>query len=74
MEFQAGYIGGALLMPRSYALGMAGEIATREENDLPLEVGSEPGRAVIARIVRRCQVSEEAARVRLLRLGLLREP
>jgi Zn-dependent peptidase ImmA (M78 family) len=28
---------------------------------------------MIARIMRRCQVSEQAARVRLLRLGLLSE-
>ena len=28
---------------------------------------------MIARIMRRCQVSEQAARVRLLRLGLLTE-
>ena len=73
MEWQAAYISGALLMPRSYVLVMAGEIAMRGGSKFPLDVDSEPGRAVIARIMRRCQVSEQAARVRLLRLGLLTE-
>ena len=71
MEWQAAYISGALLMPRSYLLGMPAEIALRDRSEFPLKVDSEPGRAVIARVMRRCEVSEQAARVRLLRLGLL---
>ncbi len=47
MEWQAAYISGALLMPRSYALVMAGEIAMRDGSKFPLDVDSEPGRAVI---------------------------
>jgi Zn-dependent peptidase ImmA (M78 family) len=73
MEFQAGYIGGALLMPKSGLSMMAGEIAMREGEKPPLRVDSELGRATIERIMRRCQVSEQAARVRLLRLVLLTE-
>ena len=73
MEWQAAYISGALLMPRSYVLVMAGEIAMRDGSKFPLDIDSEPGRSVIARIMRRCHVSEQAARVRLLRLGLLTE-
>ena len=73
MEFQAGYIGGALLMPKSELTMMAGEIAMRDGEKPPLGVDSELGRATIERIMRRCQVSEQAARVRLLRLGLLTE-
>ena len=73
MEWQAAYIGRALLMPRSCVLVMAGEIAMRDGSKFPLNVDSEPGRAVIAQITRRCQVSEQAAQVRLLRLGLLTE-
>ena len=73
MEFQAGYIGGALLMPKSELSIMAGEIALRESEKPPLRVDSELGRAAIERIRRRCQVSEQAARVRLFRLGLLTE-
>jgi hypothetical protein len=73
MEWQVAYIGGALLIPRSYVLVMAGEIAMRDGSQFPLEADSESGRAVIARTMRRCQVSEQAARVRLLRLCLLTE-
>ncbi len=73
MEFQAGYIGGALLMPKSELSLLVGEIAMREGRNFPLRADSELGRATIERIMRRCQVSEQAARVRLLRLGLLTE-
>ena len=73
MEFQAAYIGGALLMPRSDVQLWAGEIAMREAKRPPVFAGSDLGRAMIERLIRRCRVSEEAARVRLLRLGLLTE-
>jgi Zn-dependent peptidase ImmA (M78 family) len=73
MEWQADHLGGALLMPRSYVLAWAGEIAMRESRNPPLEVDSDLGRAVIERLKRRCQVSEQAARMRQLRLGLLSE-
>jgi Zn-dependent peptidase ImmA (M78 family) len=71
MEWQADHIGGALLMPSSYLFHWAGEIAMRESKNPPLEADSDLGRAVMQRVMRRCQVSEQAARVRLLRLGLL---
>jgi hypothetical protein len=73
MEWQAAYIGGALLMPRSYVLVMAGEVAIPDGSKFPPDIDSEPGGALIAGITRRCQISQPAARVRLLRLGLLRE-
>ncbi len=73
MEWQAAYISGALLMPRSYLQLWAGEIAMREAKQPPLSMDSDLARAVVARIMRRCQVSEQAARVRLLRLGMLAE-
>src|SRR5258705_373307 len=57
MEFQAGYIGGALLMPKSEVSLLVGEIAMREGGEPPLRVDSELGRAAIERIMRRCQVS-----------------
>jgi Zn-dependent peptidase ImmA (M78 family) len=73
MEFQAAYIGGALLMP-SYSMKLwAGEIAMREAKQPPVPEGSDLGHATIERLVTRCRVSEQAARVRLLRLGLLTE-
>jgi hypothetical protein len=43
----------------------------RESKNPPLEADSDLGRAVMQRVMRRCQVSEQAARARLLRLGLL---
>ncbi|MHB8384539.1 MAG: ImmA/IrrE family metallo-endopeptidase [Candidatus Binataceae bacterium] len=73
MEWQAAYISGALLMPRAYVLVMAGEIAMRDGSKFPLNIDSDPCRAAVARIMRRCQVSEQAARVRLMRLGILAE-
>lgn len=71
LEYQADHLGGALLMPRSDLVEWAGEIAMREGKNPPLPVDSELGRALIERVRRRCQVSQQAARVRLLRLGLL---
>jgi Zn-dependent peptidase ImmA (M78 family) len=73
MEWQADHLGGALLMPRSYLFEWAGEIAMREGKIPPLPADSDLGRALMQRVMRRCQVSEQAARVRLLRLGLLNE-
>ena len=73
MEFQAAYIGGALLMPGSDVKFWASEIAMREAKQPPLPVDSDLARVAIERTMRRCQVSEQAARVRLLRLGLLTE-
>jgi len=73
MEFQAAYIGGALLMPRDSLRLWTREIVMRESKQPPVPSESDLGRAVIGRAMRRCQVSERAARVRLLRLGLLRE-
>ena len=73
MEWQADHLGGALLMPRSYLFEWAAEIAMQEGKSQPLQADSDLGRAVMQRVMRRCQVSEQAARVRLLRLGLLSE-
>lgn len=73
MEFQAAYVGGALLMP-SYSVKLwAREIAMREAKQPPLPEDSDLGRAMIDRLIERCRVSEQAARVRLLRLHLLIE-
>jgi Zn-dependent peptidase ImmA (M78 family) len=73
MEWQADHIGGALLMPRSYLFEWAGEIAMREGKSPPLHPDSDLGRALMQRVMRRCEVSEQAARVRLRRLGLVGE-
>ncbi len=74
MEWQAGYVCGAILMPRhplqeavrSYrtAVGLGSAV---------LDVGSAEGDALIREIAERFAVSREAARVRLLKLNLLAE-
>jgi Zn-dependent peptidase ImmA (M78 family) len=73
MEFQAAHIGGALLMPRPEVSSLAGQIAMRAAKRPPLPADSGLARALIDWIARRCRVSEQAARVRLLRLALLVE-
>ena len=71
MEWQADQLGGALLMPRSDLVESAGEIAMRAAKPPPVPAGSDLAQAIIERVIRRCQVSRQAAGVRLLRLGLL---
>jgi IrrE N-terminal-like domain len=71
MEWQAAYIGGALLMPRYSVRLRVREIAMREAKEPPVKVESDLGEAAILSVARRCQVSEQAARVRLVKLGLL---
>jgi hypothetical protein len=59
MEFQAAYIGGALLMP-SYSVKLwAGEIAMRDAKQPPMPESSDLGLATIERLIRRCRVSEQ---------------
>lgn len=74
MEWQAGYASGAILMPFSLVQEIAG--TRREENDFSsfIHVGSERADAIIREVVKRFTVSEEAARVRLLKLRILAEP
>jgi hypothetical protein len=74
MGWHADHLGAALLMPCSFLFEWAGEIAMREGRVPPLRADSDLGRAVMQWVMRRCQVSEQAGRIRLLRLGLLIEP
>jgi Zn-dependent peptidase ImmA (M78 family) len=67
MEFQAAYIGGALLMPSHSVKLWADEVAMREARQPPVSFDSDLGRAIVERLIRRCRVSEQAGRVRLLR-------
>ena len=71
MEWQAGYVCGALLMPRSELMLLANEIALRGNAKLPIRFDSDIGLEIIARTIRLCVVSEQAARVRLARLTVL---
>jgi hypothetical protein len=72
MEWQAGYACGAILMP------IGALIATvqifRAENDLEyknLAVGTDAGQKLVARVATEFQTSKDAARVRLLKKGIL---
>ena len=70
MEWQAGYVCGALLMPREYLVRLIRPYL--EENKLyPPNISGEHGQAMIKRVAKEFQVSEQAARVRLERLDYL---
>ena len=71
MEWQAAYIGGALLMPREPVRSLVRGIGVREAGDLTVGADSYLGQAAILQVTKLCQVSQQAARVRLVKLGLL---
>jgi Zn-dependent peptidase ImmA (M78 family) len=73
MEWQAGYISGALLMPASHVRGIVS--GYREENDLLSSIFhlSEHAMEIIYRVVETFAVSEEAAKVRLFKLNAITE-
>ncbi len=71
MEWQAGYISGALLMPRS-RVKLQVEAFRREHSvRLPLAAASVDGQILVGRVSELFDVSREAAEVRLLQLGHL---
>lgn len=71
MEWQAGYVSGAILMPASWARRLVSDYC--EERGLHGDVGvrSHHGHALVKMIREAFEVSEEAARVRLFKLGLI---
>ena len=71
MEWQAGYVCGALLMPRRVLARVVGTYM--EQHDLfgPQSAEGVHGRALIAEVTDAFQVSEDAARVRLAKLDHL---
>ena len=71
MEWQAGYVCGALLMPISSLRASAG--AFQEERGIfgPIASGSAEAMALIGRVRGKFCVSAEAARIRLLKLNFL---
>jgi hypothetical protein len=64
MEWQANYAAGALLMPRGSVRLLSGE-------EQAVWSSSARGRQRVAAVSRACDVSQDAARVRLEQLGLL---
>ena len=73
MEWQAGYVCGALLMPATRVRNLVGDY--QESNGLYGAIGynDNHGRALIDAVQTSFQVSSDAARIRLLKLGYLGE-
>ncbi|MBF0423533.1 MAG: ImmA/IrrE family metallo-endopeptidase [Magnetococcales bacterium] len=73
MEWQAGYVSGAMLMPVRPVRRLVGDY--REEHELlsSIQVHSEHAREILQQVMERFAVSEDAARVRLLKLNALTE-
>jgi len=73
MEWQAGYVCGALLMPLSYIRCLVSDFLAEHHHFGPIAAGSLNARNLITRVVEAFGVSQEAARVRLLKLNYLGE-
>lgn len=71
MEWQAGYICGAILMPKSVVVKLCREYAEKQGLYGMVSQQTVHGQSLVACIVTAFQVSEDAARVRLFKLGLL---
>jgi len=71
MEWQARYMSGALLMPKSRVLRLAQKLARDGGLKLPLEAGSPSSVYLVEHVVIAFQVSRDAATVRLKQLGLI---
>ena len=71
MEWQAGYICGSILMPASNIRTLVTDY--RKDHGISASVGenSKEARGLIAMVAGVCDVSEEAARIRLLKLHYL---
>ena len=73
MEWQAGYVCGALLMPASVVREWVQEFAVRSNAKPPFGVESPQGIELISIVAKGCDVSDLAARIRLLKLGTVSE-
>jgi hypothetical protein len=71
MEWQAGHICGAVLMPATSIKKIAGDYQHAQGIFGPVSATGEHGRALVETAVKTFQVSADAARVRLSRLGYL---
>lgn len=71
MEWQAGYMCGAFLMPVTAARRVVRDVQERHGVFGAVTPDSQPGRAMIQALITTFQVSADAARVRLRRLGHL---
>jgi hypothetical protein len=71
MEWQAGYICGALLMPKSAVVRIYQEFSKQHGLYNAVSLQTPHGGALVERIAEAFQVSSEAARVRLLKLRVV---
>lgn len=71
MEWQAGYACGAILMPKSAVVRLVQEYVEQRGLYGALSLQSPHAQNLIARVTTAFQVSDDAARVRLLKVGLL---
>jgi hypothetical protein len=71
MEWQAGYVCGALLMPKSAIVGECGRFSSQRKLYGPVSLRTTDGIDLIAGVSAMFQVSNDAARVRMLKLGLV---
>ncbi len=73
MEWQAGYASGAFLMPKTCVARIAQERLASVSLVSPISTNAPEAATLIAAIIRNFQVSQDAARVRLIYLGYLVE-
>lgn len=74
MEWQAGHVCGAILMPISHVRRLVADYQQAHNLFGAVDAASEHGRALSQTMIRTFQVSSEAARVRLARLGYFGTP
>ena len=71
MEWQAGYVSGAILMPASRIRRLVSDFCQPLGLHGSVNVTSQQGRQLVGAVMEEFAVSEDAARVRLLKLSLL---
>lgn len=71
MEWQTGYVAGAILMPVSAVHRIVGDYRSEKGRHGEIAVSSDAARVLVGLLIDAFAVSEEAARVRLIKLGLL---
>jgi hypothetical protein len=68
MEWQAGYVCGALLMPRGILKGFVANFVEEQQLYCPLNVASAHAARLTNMVATRFDVSQDAARMRLLKM------
>ena len=71
MEWQAGYVCGAILMPKTAVTALCLEHAEAHGRYGPAQIGTPGGHDLVSAVRDHFRVSEDAARIRLLKLQLL---